>query len=367
MSCRIVCPTLMTYYPGSTISGHVVCTFLTEMEIRGVRVKLRGKEHSDHAERKLYTDSASQKVKYKDLVSMGGNRFLEIIATVIGEGTMAQGQYEYPFTFTLPLQTPSSYDGKYGYVKYHIKANVDIPFAYDFTDKLEFDVSSVIDFNMIRAELQLNPISYQEEKTLSCLCWASGPITMDVHLPKKAFVLGEVDRITIDITNMADKAIERIAIVLTNTVNTISNRKRSINRSYHDVLFTGNDSGVGAKMQRSYAFDLQIPTTAVVHNFFGCRLFSQRFTLTIVAILPDFHRNLKFETEVKLGHIPIGGILEDHNSSPSTTIIGATAPPEVSTPPEAIMTDRGDHENGSLLPPSYVEATGGLSAYRSAV
>lgn len=60
---------------------------------------------------------------------------------------METGRYTYPFQLVLPRNIPSTFTSCHGYIEYYLKANVDIPMAFDYKDKKGFIVVSPIDLN----------------------------------------------------------------------------------------------------------------------------------------------------------------------------------------------------------------------------
>lgn len=63
-------------------------------------------------------------------------------------GTQNPGRYEYPFRFVLPRVLPGTYNSPNGgYIRYSLKANVDIPMASDYVNEQFFNVQSIIDLN----------------------------------------------------------------------------------------------------------------------------------------------------------------------------------------------------------------------------
>ena len=65
------------------------------------------------------------------------------------EGKFPAGQRLYPFSFQLPPNLPSSYEGGIGFVRYLATCNVDVPWGFDIDTKRMFTVSSVFDLNTI--------------------------------------------------------------------------------------------------------------------------------------------------------------------------------------------------------------------------
>nr|XP_023014660.1 arrestin domain-containing protein 3-like [Leptinotarsa decemlineata]XP_023014661.1 arrestin domain-containing protein 3-like [Leptinotarsa decemlineata] len=331
MSCTIVLQNFDgSYYPGSSISGYVVCTFVNEKKIRGVRVKLRGTEQTSWWERESYWDSRQKKTSYKNVHYTGKNKFLSETLILFGKGTMNPGRYEYPFTFILPRNLPETFKGIHGYIIYYIKANVDIPFAIDYEDEKMFDVPAPIDFNDIKSQLALAPSSYQDEKTVCCCCCADGPITLDVHLQKEAFVVGENAKIVIDVKNFSNKNIDRILLTLKTVITYTTTSPSRHHKYFSEVLASTSAGGVGAHGQSMLELAFEIPTSATVFNFNRCTLFQQSFTLEVKAELPGLHLNMNIKIGLVIGHIPIRGVQIQpfhHILYPSSAIRNDLPPP----------------------------------------
>ena len=79
------------------------------------------------------------------------NRMNKKISTPVADSSntmqIAAGDYEYPFTFTLPLSVPSSFVGEYGRIAYSIKAVIDRPWRFDHETVAFFTVVGVYDLN----------------------------------------------------------------------------------------------------------------------------------------------------------------------------------------------------------------------------
>ncbi|XP_023014669.2 arrestin domain-containing protein 3 isoform X2 [Leptinotarsa decemlineata] len=336
MSCRLILQNFGgTCFSGSTISGHVVCTFQSNKNIRGLKLIVIGREYTSWSESESYTENGESKTR--DVTYSGDNKFLEIDIMLLGKTTVAPGRYEYPFTFTLPTNLPASFQGIYGHIKYFIKAIVDVPFGMDYVEIRHFDVISRIDFNPIKSELHLAPVSYQDEKTICCWCCASGPITLDVHLQKKAFVLGEVSRIKIVISNLSNVNIEQINVKLKSVIICKVTSPSMKKKSDTELLSSTSDTGVGAHGERTYDLELQIPTAGVVYNFKRCTLFKQNFTLEVEACIGGCHTNMNVKTNVVLGHIPVNDIQSQlmHETYYSQISTDQTSPHSTIAPPTA--------------------------------
>lgn len=68
---------------------------------------------------------------------------------------MEMGKFEYPFRLILPKLMPSTYKGAHGGIRYSLKANIDIPMAFDYEDEIEFIVKSRVDLNNMLDRIML--------------------------------------------------------------------------------------------------------------------------------------------------------------------------------------------------------------------
>ena len=66
------------------------------------------------------------------------------------------GTHNYPFTFTLPINAPSSFEGEYGYVRYTAEAKMDRPWKFDHVTRSAFTVISLVDLNMEPLEFRVS-------------------------------------------------------------------------------------------------------------------------------------------------------------------------------------------------------------------
>ncbi|KAG5891405.1 hypothetical protein JTB14_031472 [Gonioctena quinquepunctata] len=318
MTCNIVLENIRgTYCPGDAITGHVECTFPTTEDILGISIKLRGNEHTSWSERKKFYDPGRNTL-YRNVCYSGNNEVLFRDLTLIREGSIASGRYEYPFSFILPKSLPSTFEGSYGYIKYYIKASVVRRFGPDRENERNINMHSLIDFNEIRADLQLEPATYQEEKTLCFFCCVGGPITVDVNLEKEAFVLGEIAKIKIDINNSTNQEIDQISMKLILTTRSKTTSLESNDKYESEVIWSAGNMvpGVGANGSKTYEFDMKIPKTAPLYNFNRSILFNQWTTLKVGAVISGCHSNIEIAPQVMLGHIPIARLQDQQTHHP---------------------------------------------------
>lgn len=62
---------------------------------------------------------------------------------------MSAGKYVYPFSFILPVNLPSSFEGKFGSIRYTAKMTVERPWKWNKEIKAAFTVITPYDLNII--------------------------------------------------------------------------------------------------------------------------------------------------------------------------------------------------------------------------
>ena len=69
-------------------------------------------------------------------------------------------QHELPFSFVLPDAIPSSFEGKFGHIRYIIRATLIRPGKWNYQCRIGFNVSSFVDLNAIPGAKVLNDIQH---------------------------------------------------------------------------------------------------------------------------------------------------------------------------------------------------------------
>ncbi|XP_057661952.1 arrestin domain-containing protein 1-like isoform X6 [Diorhabda carinulata] len=243
--------------------------------------------------------------------TLRGQAFCQFYATETFKGPLPPGPYVYPFAFNLPGNMASTYEGVHGSIKYYLTLIVDKGIISNYKYETEIQIRSPVNFNLIKDKLQLEPTIYKDEKVLCCCCCKSSPVTMDLLFDKEAFLIGEVAKIRMKIVNMSNTTIPQVVMFLQQKII----YKSDMGYSTYDIneLATASISGVGAHGDRNYLFNFEIPSSANVPNFTGCRLFDTKVFFTAEAVIPGFHTNLRIDTEtIILGHIPLDSTSSQH-------------------------------------------------------
>ena len=136
-----------TYRPGETVHGVVHLAARSELRPRGVSVHARGEEVTALGPNPLM---AQRSVPFEISFNLwspttGGTHTASGTPTAGGTPTvhddkLPQGEYDFPFEFTLPTTLPPSFSGEFTRIQYLIAAKADLPLHTDIHHEQPFTV-----------------------------------------------------------------------------------------------------------------------------------------------------------------------------------------------------------------------------------
>ena len=192
------------YYPGSQIAGYVVLNLIQPMNMRGLRIELEGKAHCHWTVEEGSGDD-KRTVSYE-----GHEKYFELVLGLFGNlpnsgsYTLAHpaGRHIYQFSFSLPTPIPSSFEGKHGYIRYILKAQIDKPWKFDHKVKRPITINEIIDPNDSR--YSVGP-GGEKHKTVGCCCWIAGPLDVVANIDRGCYCPGEAILINAQVNNLTSR------------------------------------------------------------------------------------------------------------------------------------------------------------------
>ena len=131
---------------------------------------------------------------------------------------LSPGSYQFPFALTFqPSGRPlaSSFEGTVGHIRYEIEATIVKASGLQRNKRIteQIAVAPVVDPNVVR-NVRL-PKVLQVEKTLCCLCCASGPISLTARVPRSGFcIVQDAIPFEVDIENGSNRRIRQLVAQL---------------------------------------------------------------------------------------------------------------------------------------------------------
>nr|CAD7405650.1 unnamed protein product [Timema cristinae] len=115
------------------------------------------------------------------------------------ETVLPAGDHSFLFTFSIPSNLPSSFEGAFGYIRYSIKAILDRPWKFNQDTKVALTVLAYRDLNMY-PQLR-TPLILGNTKTICCWCCQSAPMAITARVPFTGFVPGQDVPLIVELDN----------------------------------------------------------------------------------------------------------------------------------------------------------------------
>ena len=301
------------YFSGSDVEGSVLLELSQHpRKAQSVSITLSGAAKVHWSEERTTSDGnrrRTETIHYSNTENIFSNSIrLWGNATDIEE--LAIGKHEFPFKFQLPPdQTlPTSFEGNNGYIRYSLIARIDrtkIDQDHDFAAKV-ITVGEAVDINT--AELA-SPRSNAKEKTLCCLCCASGPISLSVKTDRGGYCPGESIAISTEVENHSNRRINCVRATLKQKVayDAIGDR-----RTNDKIIQRIESGGIQPNGSSNWSNEL-LPIPATVPTINSCRILNLSYVLTVTLDIP-WAIDLNVDMPITIVNIPFQGDANTHSN-----------------------------------------------------
>ncbi|CAL7950353.1 unnamed protein product [Xylocopa violacea] len=282
------------YYSGHQISGNVHLNLNEPANALGIRLKCKG-------EAQVYFTDRSAGIRRK---FSAFENYLHVETYLVGDGKeksmITDGVY--PFSLTLPENLPCSFEGRYGRVRYSIRALLDVTTIYRFsTNIIPFTVAPILDLN--RDPLAPLPINVQQSKVYM---GQTEPLSVTMSLPVHGYVPGQTIPIQIVVNNPTTIVIKKIRVVFKKVVSYHSTEK---SRKHKEIVVEVEQPVNKESETYDVPFDVPaVPPTGMIH----CNIIDVLYTLKVEACIDVnewyyrmFQKNLKLRTNIVVGTVPL--------------------------------------------------------------
>ncbi|CAD6199616.1 unnamed protein product [Caenorhabditis auriculariae] len=364
------------FFPGQSVTGQVVMNTCQSMKARQLKVIVDGRAYTHWTRSESYSTTGSdgksqtqtRSIPYSATVMYASG---ESILWTSGSGnTLLPGNYNFPFSFVLPLNCPPSYEGLYGYIRYRVKVELDRPWRFDKTANKCFSVIPTFDLNSI-PQARFASITSDSKETGAL--FRRGRVSMNVQVPKTGFVPGEILRLYVSINNESSKPVTSLRAKLIQRTNYVAYRNSFGGHSTVHTIVKGshehrcedktvakcelkiNSSPKNAFQQ---AVDLRIP--AVVPSFNVCPIISVDYELIVkVETSATFSSTLKAHQSILIGTVPIQQVTQLFSTVPPPAAAGYPVVNDNHDAPPPYPSSSSDGYPSA--PPSYEESVYGIA------
>lgn len=215
---------------------------------------------------------------------------------------LSAGVHKFNFSCQLPHQLPTSFESKYGYIRYQIKVELERPWKFDFKFCFGFTVLKVLDLNYESPALR-SPMKTELEKAF--FFGLSGKsLFVSAEIPMSGFVAGQAVPVLIKINNESKIDVEETKVVLKRHITYNSQTPRLRFRERLEAVAEVKNVGVPAKSKGNIETSLVIPAIPPT-NIASCKVIQFSYQIHIICIVGGLHRNQILRLPVTLGTIPL--------------------------------------------------------------
>lgn len=344
------------FYAGQMVAGQVTLSTDKAIQIKAIRLKLKGYAETHWTESKTDSNNKSTSESYNGFEKYLSSKVYLLGSEISPEMALEPGTRSYNFACPIPINCPSSFEGTHGRIRYMVDVNIIQPWKYDSIFSRAFTVIQVMDINTYNSVSQV-PVQAKTEKTFGVWPFRSDPLTLELNLPQTGFVPGQTVPANVLIGNESKIRVHEVKVGLSMMITYYSDLSSGSKCERKSVAKLKAD-GVLRNSRKMYDFQLMIPSTPP-SCFHLCRIIKIGYQIEVVAKVKGMHINGTLIMPVTICGVPISPSAVQHtpqSSGPEApeqralTLIegeGAFAP---AAPPYPWS------EGSTLSPPNYAEA-----------
>ncbi|KMZ02059.1 arrestin domain-containing protein 2 [Drosophila simulans] len=344
------------FYAGQTVAGQVTLSTDKAIQIKAIRLKLKGYAETHWTESKTDSNNKSTSESYNGFEKYLSSKVYLLGSEISPEMSLEPGTRSYNFACPIPINCPSSFEGTHGRIRYMVDVNIIQPWKYDSIFSRAFTVIQVMDINTYNSVSQV-PVQAKTEKTFGVWPFRSDPLTLELNLPQTGFVPGQTVPVNVLIGNESKIRVHEVKVGLSMMITYYSDLSSGSKCERKSVAKLKAD-GVLRNSRKMYDFQLMIPSTPP-SCFHLCRIIKIGYQIEVVAKVKGMHINGTLIMPVTICGVPISPPAVQYTPQSSGPVApeqraltlvegeGAFAP---AAPPYPWS------EGSTLSPPSYAEA-----------
>ena len=294
------------YYEGQTIHGQV---FLSNREllsnVKKIQIELHGLGNVHWTEQKAKTRKSSDGQRYEhysEIVHYKNHEDYISDKLLLHQGPLEAGKHNFSFSFVLPSNLPSSFEGQYGHVRYYIKAKLCGSGFCSLKKTLQsITIVSICDLNSIPGAEKSKTNS--NTKTFGVLSLQSEPLSTTLTIPRYGYTSGENIPISALIENQSNiKMNQTRALLYQNVTYRATNGTKDTQKLIREIR---KNEQIGAHSFCSWEGELMLIPVIPPSGLGGCQMIDISYRLEFVVVPSGFGNNLSISVPILIGNIPL--------------------------------------------------------------
>ncbi|XP_041843695.1 thioredoxin-interacting protein-like [Melanotaenia boesemani] len=331
-----------SYSSGDKLSGSVQLEAASACRLTGLRVTAAGCARVEQRGGKRRSQEVAymkyeEEVRLEEALSRDPDGFF-----LLPPGNL----FSFQFGFELPPagRLVSSYRGKFGAVRYYVRAELQRPSQHALQCEREFEVEEPLDVN--RADL-LAPAAASSQKKVTCLFIPDGQVSVSAVIDRKGFCEGEDISINAKFENTCSRIVVPKAAIVAKHSYIMDSRTKVLRQKLSAVRGNPIVSGMCDMWQGR---TIRVPR--LKPTLLGCDIIKVDYALMIYLHIPGSEK-LTVELPLVIGTVPfssVGSRTSSMSSQVGSTCSWASCP---SDPPSYSNIHRDLKLNGPCTPLLY--------------
>ncbi|KAM4600505.1 thioredoxin-interacting protein-like [Polymixia lowei] len=296
-------PSRSYYCSGDKVAGRVEVEVWELTRVSALRVHGVGCAKVEYIKGKQKCREEIEYLKYEDTVHLDQQP-----TDPDGSITLRPGnRYEFMFGFELPPpgRLVSSYKGKFGYVRYYVRAVMERPSQNAVQCERAFEVEEPLDVNT--PDL-LAPAAGSKEKKLTCMFIPDGQVSISAKIDRKGFCEGEEICVNAKFENTCSRIVVPKAAIVAKHTYQAGGRSKVLREKLCSVRGNHIISGMCDMWQGK---TLRVPK--LKPSLQGCDIIRVDYALMIYIHIPGSEK-LVLELPLVIGTVPFSGFSSRSNS-----------------------------------------------------
>ncbi|XP_068586057.1 thioredoxin-interacting protein-like [Cebidichthys violaceus] len=288
------------YCGGDKLSGSVRLEAAQPHRVTGLRVSIAGCARVEHCGGKNRSSRSQEEEYLKEEEEV---RLEEQLSTDSDGYFLLQPDqtYSFKFGFELPAagRLVSSFKGKFGFVRYFVRAVLDRPTQNALQCEKEFEVEEPLDIN--RPDL-LAPAAASRQKKVTCMFIPDGQVSISARIDRKGFSEGEEININAKFENTCSRIVMPKAAIIAKHSYLAGGRIKELRQKLSTVRGNHIISNMCDVWQGK---TIRVPKLRP--SLLGCDIIKVDYALMIYLHIPGSEK-LILELPLVIGTIPLSGV-----------------------------------------------------------
>ncbi|KAM8829116.1 arrestin domain-containing protein 1b isoform 2-T3 [Spinachia spinachia] len=309
----------VVYSPGESLSGTVKIRTGYSLQYKDIKVNCHG--------------SCGISNKLNDVSWALEEQYFNRTFSVASRGTLAAGEYTFPFQFLIPVAAPTSFEGPFGKVIYRVRATIDTPrFHKDYKAQKPFYLLNMLNLNEV-TDIE-HPNDTVATKKFSYLLVKTGTLILKAGSDLRGYIPGQVIKLSTEIHNKSGK---NTGCVLASLIQKVTYKTK---RPVFDLRTIAEVEGAGVKAGKHAEWREQIIVPPLPQSALGgCSLIDIDYFIQVSLKSPDLAVTLPiFIGNIAVNLSPSRPVLAPPHRCGATGAAGVTpsAPPAEEQPEEGL-------------------------------